>query len=276
MGKIFDIQHFCTDDGPGIRTTVFLKGCPLRCLWCHNPESQLAENEILFYREKCTGCGRCRGLTADSGDFVCYSGAKRVCGREATAPEVLEAVMKDELFYKNSGGGITLSGGEPLFQPNFALEILRLSKERGLHTAVETCGFVKPEILCQAAEFTDLFLFDFKETDPEKHRAYTGADNALILENLRLLETMGKDVILRCPIIPGYNDREDHFDGICAVANRHRNILRVEIEPYHAFGEAKYAALGRQSADVVPMRADAADAVVERLRKDCRVQVKKA
>ena len=276
MGKIFDIQRFCTDDGPGIRTTVFLKGCPLRCLWCHNPESQRMENEIMFTRDKCTGCGRCAKLSADDTAFVCYSDAKKICGRETSAQEVLDEVMKDSVFYRNSGGGLTLSGGEPLFQPGFAVEILRGAKENGLHTCVETCGFASAEHMVHAAAYTDLFLYDYKETDPEKHRRFTGADSKRILENLGLLEKLGKPVILRCPVIPGYNDQEAHYTGICALADRHKNILHIEIEPGHDLGVGKYAALGREAAPIAPLSREDAEIIVERIRRRTGCPVKLA
>lgn len=241
-GTIFDIQKFCTSDGPGIRTTVFFKGCPLKCLWCHNPESQSREREIMFYPDKCKGCGRCR----DAGeDFVCYNDARRSCGRVVSADEVIEEVLRDKVFYESSDGGITLSGGEPLYQADFALEILKKAKSVGLHTAIETCGFASRGTVEKIAEYTDLFLFDFKETDGKRHREFTGVDNAVILENLRFIDSLGKEIVLRCPIIPTCNDRNEHYEGIANLANSHTNVKKIEIEPYHSLGEGKYTALGR-------------------------------
>lgn len=244
-GKIFDIQRFCVHDGPGIRTTVFLKGCPLRCLWCHNPESQTSEPETLFYRERCVGCGRCREAATDP-DFVCFHGAREVCGKTVSTDEVLAQVLRDRLFYQNSGGGVTLSGGEPLAQHAFCRELLQTFKQHDLHTAIETSGFASRDHFKSIAAYVDLFLFDYKEADPHKHRQFTGVDNAPILENLALLAEMRKPVILRCPIVPGCNDRNDHFEGIAQTVDRFENVLHVELMPYHSLGEGKRAALGKE------------------------------
>lgn len=244
-GTIFNIQKFCVNDGPGIRTTVFVKGCPLRCAWCHNPESQAAEPELMRDPGKCRGCGRCRDVPPTDRAFVCFYGAREVCGREISPEEVVAGALRDKAFYDRSGGGLTLSGGEPFFQPAFTLEVLERAKAAGLHTVVETCGFAAPETVRRAAALTDRFLYDCKETDPERHRAFTGVDNARILENLRLLDGLGKEIVLRCPIIPGCNDRPEHFDGICRLAGELEHVLLVELSPYHALGEHKYDALGR-------------------------------
>ena len=249
-GTVFNIQRFCVNDGPGIRTTVFLKGCPLSCVWCHNPESQRFEPEILFYKDKCTGCGRCKCVTAADRDFVCFNGAKEICGKTVSANEVTAEVLKDKPFYKNSGGGVTLSGGEPLAQYDFSLELLKKAKENGIHTAIETCGYAeKPKIL-EIAKYVDLFLFDCKETDPDLHKEYTGVDNKIILDNLKALSDAGSKIILRCPIIPGFNDRAEHFKGISETAEKFIGIEHIEIEPFHPLGESKYSALGREVADI--------------------------
>lgn len=244
-GTIFNIQRFCINDGPGIRTTVFLKGCPLKCIWCHNPESQAREPEIMFYKDKCTKCGNCVNVTVNDSDFVCINDAKEICGKEISSDEVIKEVLKDEIFYQNSGGGITISGGEPFYQFDFSLELVKKAKENGLHTAIETCGFVKNSNLKKIAEFVDLFLYDYKETNSEKHKNFTGVDNTVIIDNLSFLNNINKDVILRCPIIKGCNDRREHFEGIAEIANRYKNILHIEIEPYHSLGEGKYSALGK-------------------------------
>ena len=244
-GTIFNIQRFCINDGPGIRTTVFLKGCPLKCIWCHNPESQAREPEIMFYKDKCTKCGSCVNVTVNDSDFVCINDAKEICGKEISSDEVIKEVLKDEIFYQNSGGGITISGGEPFYQFDFSLELVKKAKENGLHTAIETCGFVKNSNLKKIAEFVDLFLYDYKETNSEKHKNFTGVDNTVIIDNLSFLNDINKDVILRCPIIKGCNDRREHFEGIAEIANRYKNILHIEIEPYHSLGEGKYSALGK-------------------------------
>lgn len=246
-GIIFNIQRFCVNDGPGIRTTVFLKGCPLKCAWCHNPESQSVKSEIMFYADKCTGCGRCKGITAEDKDFVCFNGAKEICGKSFTVNDVINEVLKDKIFYDNSGGGITLSGGEPLYQLEFSLELLKKAKENGLHTAVETCGFTSSDNLKLIEKYIDLFLFDYKETNSVMHKDFTGVGNEIIISNLKLLNSLKKQIILRCPMIPGYNDRQEHFDGICGIANDFENIICVEIEPYHPLGENKYLSLGRNT-----------------------------
>ena len=245
-GEIFNIQKFCTNDGPGIRTTVFFKGCPLSCLWCHNPESHAKEKQIMFYADKCTNCGRCKNSGVDNTTFVCFNGAKEICGNTVSSDYVVNEIMKDFLFYKNSGGGVTLSGGEPLFQFEFALDILKKCKENNIHTAIETCGYVSTDKISEIAEYTDLFLYDFKETNPQKHKNFTGADNNLILKNLFELDKLQKEIILRCPIILGFNDRKEHFDKICELTNSFEHISEINIEPYHSFGESKYEALGKK------------------------------
>lgn len=265
-GTIFNIQKFCVNDGPGIRTTVFLKGCPLKCIWCHNPESQSENPEIMFYKDKCVNCGRCAAVCGngchsfDNGVHKferrncvkCFECTKTGCealekvGREITTDEVMDEALKDKIFYDNSGGGITLSGGEPLYQFDFSVEILKKAKENGLHTAMETCGFTSADRLEEISKYVDLFLFDYKETSSELHKKFTGINNDVILENLSLLNDMGKNIILRCPIIPGCNDRKEHFEGICSVANKFEHIIHIEVEPYHPLGESKYASLGNQ------------------------------
>ncbi len=263
-GTIFNIQKFCVNDGPGIRTTVFLKGCPLKCIWCHNPESQSEKAEIMFYKDKCVNCGRCAAVCGngchsfDNGVHKferkncvkCFACIKTGCealekvGREITTDEVIDEALKDKIFYDNSGGGITLSGGEPLCQFDFSLQILKKAKENGIHTAIETCGFTSADRIKEISKYVDLFLFDYKETNSKLHKKFTGISNDIILENLSLLNDMGKSIILRCPIIPGCNDRKEHFEGICNVANKFEHIMHIEVEPYHPLGESKYEPLG--------------------------------
>lgn len=276
VGEIFNIQKFCVNDGPGIRTTVFFKGCPLRCVWCHNPESQNRGTQILFHSEKCTCCGKCKNLTIDNTDFFCPNEAKEICGRTVFSDDVIAEVIKDYEFYKNSGGGITLSGGEPLFQFEFAFDILKKAKENNLHTAIETCGFADKRKIMQIAELTDLFLFDFKETDSKLHKTFTGADNGLIMENLFLLNELKKDIILRCPIIPGYNNRKEHYDKICELANTLTSIIGVEIEPYHSFGESKYKALGRQQPQILMQTEEQVGEIIDFIAFKTDKSVKKA
>lgn len=261
-GIVFNIQHFSVDDGPGIRTTVFLKGCPLHCAWCHNPESHSSTKEILYDSSLCIGCGGCTKVCPNGGSGIrereksrctacgrcaeiCPTKALELAGREMAAEEVLEEVLRDRAFYETSHGGITLSGGEPLMQIDFSVDILTKAKKAGLQTCVETCGYASAENIRALAEVTDLFLYDWKLTDSALHKQYTGADNRVIGENLRMLDALGKNVILRCPIIPGVNDTEDHFAGIAALANILPNVLRIELEPYHALGIEKSKRMGK-------------------------------
>lgn len=191
----------------------------------------------IFKREACTACGKCQAPLCE---------AIALSGYEISAEEVIEEVLKDSVFYKRSNGGITLSGGEPLAQGDFSVSILKLAKENQLNTAVETCGFVPKESVIKSAKYTDIYLFDIKETDSELHRRFTGCDNAQILENLDLINTLGKDIILRCPLIPGFNCREEHIIAIARLANSLEHVIAIELEPYHDLGISKYKKLGRE------------------------------
>lgn len=264
-GRITEIQRFCIHDGPGIRTTVFLKGCPLRCVWCHNPETQQAAAQLAFTAATCIGCGSCvaacnqgaqrladeiRSLDRASCSAcgacadACPAGALELVGREVTVDEVIAEVERDRPFYQQSGGGMTLSGGEPLVQGDFAVGLLQAAKAAGLHTCVETCSQVDPAVLDRVLPLVDLFLCDVKETDADRHRAWTGVGNQRILANLRRLHAAGARMRLRCPIIPGLNDRDDHFAGIAALARELAGIEGVEIMPFHRLGESKVDRFG--------------------------------
>ncbi len=252
---VFDIQKCSFVDGPGIRTTVFFKGCNLRCAWCHNPESQNAAPELLYYRDKCTGCGKCRekcpnGLEkcdlCGRCEAYCAADARRVCGRVYTADEIEEAVLADKVFYENSGGGVTFSGGECLLYPDFLQEVLQRCKKNGIHTAVDTAGHVPFERFERVLPYTDLFLYDIKAMDPQTHRAYVGVDNALILQNLAGLLQRGAKVWIRVPLIAGVNDSEQEMRAIAAFLQQNGLPERVELLPYHALGESKAQALGRE------------------------------
>ena len=264
-GCVFDIQHFCLDDGPGIRTVIFFKGCPLRCIWCHNPEGFSPRPEVMYESGKCTGCGRCAGACPEKCHSVrdgvhsfrrdlcsvcgkctqvCMSGALRIAGRIMSTGMVMDEIKKDIDFCTGSGGGITLSGGEPLFQIGFAADILKEAKQLGINTCIETSGFVPQDDFLKAAALADTVLFDIKETDPELHRKFTGADNRLILDNLEAADRIGAKVILRVPVIPGCNDSPRHFSEVGKLAGRYRCVSAVEIEPYHPMGLSKYRSLG--------------------------------
>lgn len=269
-GRILNIQHFCVDDGPGIRTTVFFKGCPLRCVWCHNPESHEITDEILYRADRCRGCGACvslcekdaHTLTPDGihrydrtrcircGECVrsCHMGALERAGRTVTVEEVLAEILSDRIFYATSGGGVTLSGGEPTAQPRFAEALLTACRREGLHTCIESCGWCSADTLRRLIPLTDLFLLDFKLRDEILHQKYTGVSNRPILQNLALLCEHGARVILRCPLIPDINTDTAHYDAIAAVANQHPNIEQIDLEPYHPMGIGKTAALGKTAA----------------------------
>lgn len=242
---IFDIQRNSFVDGPGIRTTVFFKGCNLRCKWCHNPESQIKDPQIMFYRDKCTHCNRCKGITAQNSDFVCYNDAKLICGKKYTADEVFDVIIKDKVFYKNSGGGVTFSGGECMLQIDFLEKILKKCKESGIHTAVDTAGNVLWENFERILPFTDLFLYDIKTLNNELHKKYTGVSNNLILQNLKMLFEKSANVWIRIPVICKVNDNACEMEKIKTFLKNY-NPQKTELLPYHKMGEHKYDALGMQ------------------------------
>lgn len=278
---VFNIQRFSVHDGPGIRTSVFLKGCPLDCLWCHNPESKRREPELFYDESKCIGCGECarvckchrivsKAVNAEYAGHdgntlpdrihifdrdsckgcgrcvdLCLAEALELCGRELTVGETLDTVLRDRDFY-GSDGGLTVTGGEPLYSFEFTYNLLCGAKASGLHTCVETSGCAPFERLRDISEVCDIFLYDCKETSPELHKKYTGVDNRQIVDNLLRLDSIGAKSILRCPIIPGLNDCPDHLAGIASLANRLRNIIEIDVEPYHPLGSAKCLRLGRE------------------------------
>ncbi|HWQ29890.1 MAG TPA: glycyl-radical enzyme activating protein, partial [Negativicutes bacterium] len=249
----------------GIRTTVFFKGCPLSCLWCHNPESQGYRRELLYDRKKCVMCRTCEAVCPEKavrlendrmvtdmdkcifcGKCVtyCMYGAREIAGKEYTVDEVLKAVLQDRIFYKQSGGGVTLSGGEPLMQIDFAEELLGRLKEEGIHTAVDTCGAVGFDVLERAAKYTDLFLYDLKLMDDQKHKEYTGVSNKLINENLIKLSKLHDNINIRMPIIEGVNADDSHIGGALELI-RALNIEKVNLLPYHDIAKHKYYKLDR-------------------------------
>ena len=265
QGVIFNIQRFCITDGDGIRTTVFLKGCPLHCRWCHNPESQLAAPQLMYKPARCVGCMACADVCKhgvhrfDGGvhfvDFsrcircglctaVCCYDALELCGSRQTAGSVIDSVCKDKPFF-GERGGMTVSGGEPLMQPEFLEALLRLAAEAGIRSYIETSGFANADVLARISPLTDCFLFDWKLTDPALHKTYIGVDNSLILHNLRYLAGQHKRIVLRCPIIPGVNACTAHFEGIARLASSLDAIDHVELMAYHTMGESKKGQLGR-------------------------------
>jgi pyruvate formate lyase activating enzyme len=267
-GWIFNIQRFSVHDGPGIRTTVFLKGCPLRCLWCDNPESQQLEAQMVFWSERCIHCDACLSICPESAlevdakgnrrwlleqctlcgrcTEVCYAGALEQIGRRATVGEVLAEVEADRRFYEQSGGGVTLSGGEPLGQPSFSRGLLQAIHERGIHTAIETSGYGAWSVWLELLPHLDLILYDLKELDPERHQMMTGVSNRLILDNLRQLADTGKKVIVRRPVIPGYNDSPESIHALARFVSSLQTIEEIDLLPYHRFGRAKYDRLGKE------------------------------
>ncbi len=251
-GTLFNIQKFSIHDGPGIRTTVFFKGCPLRCLWCHNPESQNPAPEMLIDESRCTRCGACGAVCPSKEACVfcgscvvaCPRGAREIAGRAYTVDEVVRIVLQDEVFYRQSGGGATLSGGEPLLQIDFAEALLSRLKTEKVHTAVDTCGAVPFSSLARAAKYADLFLYDIKLMDDERHRLHTGVSNRGILENLRKLAAIHRGIHIRMPIIEGVNADMEHIEGTIAFLSG-LGIEEVSLLPYHDFAANKYAKLHR-------------------------------
>jgi pyruvate formate lyase activating enzyme len=268
-GVILNVQGYSIHDGPGIRTTVFLKGCPLRCGWCHNPESQRTLPEIELDADKCRGCGRCiaacgsgairlqagrsstdRALCRGNGDCVvaCPNGARSLHGAFRTAHAVFAEVQADAPFFSRSGGGVTLSGGEPLAQPEFAEQLLRLCRESGLHTVLDTCGYARWEVMRRVLRFVDLVLFDLKHMDPVEHRRLTGVDNRQILDNARRIHhELALPLHARVPIIPGCNDSPANLAATARfIAEDLAPSIPVSLLAFHRYGESKYAGLGRQ------------------------------
>lgn len=266
-GIIFDIQRYCIHDGPGIRTTVFLKGCPLDCWWCHNPESKRPDREMVFWPGECIGCGRCTGVCAAVEDVisgrvlapadlsgcdvcgdcadVCPTGALELVGREVTVEQVMEQVRRDIIFYDESGGGVTFSGGEPLMQPAFLLDLLAKCRSEGIHTAVDTSGHAAWKDLEPIAAGTDLFLYDLKVLDPEKHRELTGTGSELTLANLERLAGVHHGIRTRFPLVPGYTDDDDNLRDMARWLTR-RGLRTVDVLPYHRTGMGKYERLGME------------------------------
>ena len=240
---IFEIKRFAVHDGDGIRTTVFFKGCPLRCIWCHNPEGLTAPKQNAFFEHKCVGCKECQ-----KENFLpeyCLGEARVTYGRDIGIDELLPILLEDKDFYENSGGGVTLSGGECLTYPDFCAELLKKLKENGVHTAVDTCGYVSKEALDKVIPFTDVFLYDLKAFDEDVHIKCTGQPNGRILENLRYLDSLGKSVEIRIPFVPDCNDAE--ISKIAEFIAPLKNISKVRVLPYHSYAGSKYNALNMKN-----------------------------
>jgi len=247
-GLVFNVQRFSLQDGPGLRSTVFLKGCPLACAWCHNPESRAAEPQVIRLRHRCMACGRCDDGPVDGRTpaevEACPTGALQVVGRETTAAELVENLLQDRIFFDESSGGVTFSGGEPLAQLDFLVEALDRLRNQGVHTALDTCGYAPWADLRAAASRTDLVLYDLKLMDDARHQAATGASNRSILENLRELARIHEAIWVRIPIIPGINDDLANLEAAAAFLAQLRGVRKVDLLPYHSTGEAKQERLG--------------------------------
>ena len=285
-GLVFNIQKYSVHDGPGIRTTVFLKGCPLHCPWCHNPEGISRQREIVVLENRCIGCGQCRLAcrygTVIPGDGAlpprsevcelcgacveaCPTQGRQLVGQEVSVSQVLEAVLRDRIFYEDSGGGVTFSGGEPLSQPDFLRRLLEACRERNLHTTVDTCGLARQEDLLAVAALTDLFLYDLKFMDDAKHRRYTGVSNGLIRDNLRALGRVHRQIWVRVPIIPGINDDHADLQAAACFAATVPGVRQVNLLPFHRTGLPKSHRLGQDSplAGLQPPAAESMKRAVE-------------
>lgn len=263
-GIVFGIQSFCVDDGPGIRTCVYLKGCNMRCAWCHNPESWSLNPEISFIGNKCTRCGQCAQVCSAhkiSGNLhhfdraacncagkdaaVCPTGALSTVGESMDAVDVLNRVARDERYFRKSGGGLTITGGEPMMQPEFLKALLAGAKERGIHTCIETNGAFPTKAYLQLLPLVDIFLMDYKITDDQLHRQLTGVSNQQVIENIETISRSGAKLVIRCPIIPGINDHEAHFSAIARMSSE-LPVLGYEIMPYHSLGVSKAERVGQK------------------------------
>ena len=258
---IFAVKRFETHDGDGIRTTVFFKGCPLRCRWCHNPESFSRKPEIAYNEELCVRCGRCTSLCDasvikdDKHIFdrtkcnfcgacidICPAFVYNIYGDDRSAQEIAEEVSLDEMFFKGSGGGVTFSGGEPLMQIDFCVNLAKILKKRDINIAIDTCGYVSRESIEKILPYADTFLYDIKTIDPEVHKACTEKTNELILDNLKFIDSTGKNIEIRIPYVPGYNSGE--IEKIAEFLKSIKNIKLIRVLPYHKYAEAKYLSLG--------------------------------
>ena len=296
QGCVFDIKRYAIHDGPGIRTTVFFKGCPLKCRWCHNPESWRPDPEPGIRRARCIRCGRCVEACASGavsivegqpvtdptictlcGECIgaCSAGAREVIGRQMAAAEVMDEIERDVIFYDTSGGGATFSGGEPLAQSEFLLAMLDMCRQRQVHTAVDTSCYSPPEVIDAVAERANLFLCDLKHMDTNVHERFTGVGNSLILDNIRRISQAGREIIIRFPIIPGFNDDAGNIDATAAFAASLPNVSCIDILPYNRGGVEKSERLawGIEIAQAETPDRDKVKSIAERLN-DCGLKVR--
>ena len=276
--KVTEIQRFCMHDGPGARTTVFFAGCPLRCAWCHNPETQSGKQQILFWKSKCIGCGACVSVCQSGAQIIgekreidrnkctscgacthiCPAGALESTFKIMSEDEIVSEVLKDKAFFGKSGG-VTLSGGEPTAQVETIISLLERFKTIGINTALETCGYFDPKHAGCLARLVDTFLWDIKDTVDTRHKEYTGVSNARIIDNLRLVDSLGAKSVMRCIMVRGVNMDSAHIDGIAALWHSLKNCEYVELLPYHTYGGSKAEALGREdngNVEWVPSKED--------------------
>jgi pyruvate formate lyase activating enzyme len=264
---VVDITRMTVHNGPGIRTLILFKGCPLHCIWCSTPESQKESPEIGFYPDRCIRCDDClaacpRSAIAVRGNTVavdrelcdncgqcasvCYSGALKLFGQEYTIEKLVREILRDEVIYKHSGGGVTLSGGEPFFRPEFLLILLKELKRNNISCGIDTCGFTDRQHIKAILPYVDFFLWDIKHMKNEKHTEYTGVSNELILDNMRFVSRENISLYLRLPVIPGYNDSKDNLLDLCYFAKTLSSLVEIDLLPLHHLGKSRYVALGRE------------------------------
>jgi len=276
-GRVFNIQRFSLQDGPGLRTTVFLKGCPLSCAWCHNPEGQALECEVITVETRCIHCGTCKSvcpspelcMRCGTCARACPTGARQLIGRDVTSNDLVTEVLRDRPFFDESGGGVTFSGGEPLLQAPFLMECLARLKADGIHLVLDTCGFAHRDSLLKAALLADLVLFDLKLIDSDRHAAATGKRNERIVENLAALGQARVPIWIRVPVIPGINDDDANLDATAELAAGTPGVCRVDLLPYHTTGVSKFARLGTpfRLDQIVPPTAERMDQLADGFRR---------